>query len=372
LSGDNILLFGCGDVGPIHPPVETYSALVRDTLATGDLRFAQAERLYSTRGSLQSHCTSDHMRVAPEMASIFSDCGFDVVSVASNHGLDCGSEALLDSIDVFKSRGITPIGGGKNIAEASKPALFARNGIRVAFLAYCSVLHEGYAAEENKVGISPLRAHTYYQPYESQPGIPPQVITVPFESDLHAMARQIAEAKKNAHCLVVSMHWGIHHIPKMLADYQRIAAKVAFDAGADVILGHHPHLPKGIEVYNGKVCFYSLGDFMMSLREITPEKAAAYKRRYEAFGGKLNTDPAYARLPHGLDGIRSLIAKIVLTKEGVQSVSFLPVLIDRQLRPEILHKDNPRFDEAIQYMDWVSEDLNHHFSVGNDEVVVEG
>src|SRR5262249_12295524 len=98
------------------------------------------------------------------------------------------------------------------------------------------------------VGIAPLRAHTYYQPTEFQAGIPPRVVTIPYEEDLEGMVEDIAKARKVAHVVVVSLHWGIHHIPRMIADYQPIAAKAAFRAGADLILGHHPHVPKAIGV----------------------------------------------------------------------------------------------------------------------------
>lgn len=371
MASGSVVLFGCGDVGPTHEPIEPYSALVRDTLASGDLRFGQVERVYSTRGTPQVHSARSHSRVKPELASVLTDCKFDVVSVASNHGLDWGSDALLDSVENVRNRGIIPIGAGSNLEEACKPAFIERNGVRIAFLAFCSVLSEGYAATKTLPGIAPLRAHTYYEAFESQPGMPPKVVTLPYEDDMRGMVEHIARAKKDAHCVVVSFHWGLHFIPKMIADYQRIAERAAFDAGADLILGHHAHLPKGIDVYKGKVCFFSLSNFIMTF-EASPETATKFKQRYAAFGAEMDPDPAYRRMAYGSDGKRSLIAKAVLTKDGVQKVSFLPVLIDRQLRPEILRKGDPRFDDMVRYMDWASEDLNHKFAVEGDEVVIQG
>ena len=110
--------------------------------------------MYSERGALQVHSGGAHSRVKPHMASIFSDCGFDVVSVASNHAMDWGPDALLDTIELLREQGIKTVGAGRNLAEAREPAFIERNGIRVAFLAYCSVLHEGYAADSGQARAS--------------------------------------------------------------------------------------------------------------------------------------------------------------------------------------------------------------------------
>jgi poly-gamma-glutamate synthesis protein (capsule biosynthesis protein) len=346
--------------------MDRYGELVRDTLAGADIRFAQCERVYSERGAYQVHSNGHHSRVKPHMASIFSDCGFDVVSVASNHAMDWGEDALLDSIALLQKQGHKTVGAGRNLQQARQPSILERNGVRVAFLAYCSVLNEGYAAGTDKAGIAPLRAHSYYEPAEYQPGVPPRIITVPYERDLEAMLEDICAAKKTAHAVVVSLHWGVHYIPRMIADYQTIAANAAFAAGADLILGHHAHIPKAIAVHAGKACFYSLSNFMMSSRAKTPAKASAFERRYG-----VRMDPDYPNLAYGEDAKRSMIAKAVITASGVKSVSFLPVLIDKQLRPEVLRNGDPRFADAVRYMDWTSEGHDHHFTVLGDEVVVD-
>src|SRR5215203_5075757 len=102
MTNDRLVLLACGDVGPIHEPIERYSELARETLHTADLRFGQVERVYTERGSFQVHSGGEHTRVKPQLASIFDDCGFDVVSVASNHSMDWGPDALLDSIDLLR------------------------------------------------------------------------------------------------------------------------------------------------------------------------------------------------------------------------------------------------------------------------------
>jgi len=367
MENKKVTLLACGDVGPIHEPVSGFATLVKSTLALADIRFAQVERVYSERGALQLHSGGSHSRLNPSMASVFSDCGFNVLSLASNHAMDWGEDAMLDTLALFRDRGFQIIGAGRKLEEARQPALIDCNGMRVALLAYCSVLNEGYAAERNKAGVAPLRAHTYYESPEYQPGVPPRVVTVPYPEDLQGMSEDIAAAKQKADVVVVSHHWGIHFIPRMIADYQTIAAKAAFAAGADLILGHHAHVPKAIGTYNGKVCFYSLSNFIMGSKARTAESAAAFTRKYG-----VTLDPDYPHLAYGIDAKRSLIAKAVLSKRGVDKVSFLPVLIDKQLRPEILKHGDPRFDDMVNYMDWASEGFEHRFKVEGDEVVVTG
>jgi poly-gamma-glutamate synthesis protein (capsule biosynthesis protein) len=367
MADNSVTLMGCGDVGPLHEPMDAYSVLAQPTLAGADLRFAQVERVYSERGSLQVHSGGAHSRVKPHMASVFTDCGFDVVSLASNHAMDWGEDALLDTVALFRDRGMHVVGAGRNLHEARRPAIVERNGVKIAFLAYCSILQTGYAAGHDKAGIAPLRAHTYYEPFDYQAGVPPRVVTAPYEEDLASMVEDIAEARKSAHVLVLSLHWGIHFIPRVIADYQVTVANAAIKAGADLILGHHAHTPKAIGVHRGKACFYSLSNFIMSSTAKSPEKAVAFEKRYG-----VTLDPDFPHLSYGSDARRSLIAKAVLARDGVKRVSFLPVLIDKQLRPEVLRGGDPRFDDAVRFMEWVSEDFDHQFTVEGDEVLLTG
>jgi poly-gamma-glutamate capsule biosynthesis protein CapA/YwtB (metallophosphatase superfamily) len=115
----NIVLYGVGDVGPIHEPMDAYSALARPLLAAADIRFGQCERVYSERGALQLHSGGAHSRVHPRLASVFTDCGFEVVSVASNHAMDWGADAMLDTIELLDKKGIKTVG-----------AIWPRRGVR--------------------------------------------------------------------------------------------------------------------------------------------------------------------------------------------------------------------------------------------------
>src|SRR5438270_8552604 len=250
-----VVLLGCGDVGPIHEPMARYSALARATLAGADIRFAQVERVYSERGELQPHGGA-HGRLPPRMASVITDCGFNVVSVAGNHAMDWGAAALLDTIELLRGMGVQTIGAGRNLAEARQPAMIECKGLRVAMLAYCSVLHDGYAAGPDTPGVEPMRATARFEPVDYQPGVPPRVITTPDKQDLADLITDVRAAKEQADTVVLSLHWGVHFVPRVIADYQRTVAQGAFAAGSDLILGHHAHVPKGIVVFGRKTCFF--------------------------------------------------------------------------------------------------------------------
>ncbi|HJU18439.1 MAG TPA: CapA family protein [Stellaceae bacterium] len=360
---NEVVLLGCGDVGPIHEPMARYSELVRDTLAGAEICFAQVERVYSERGELQPHGGA-HGRLPPHMASVLTDCGFNVVSVAGNHAMDWGADALLGTIDLLRAKGIQTIGAGRNLAEARQPALIEAKGLRVAMLAYCSVLHEGYAATLDTPGVAPMRASARFEPVDYQPGVPPRVITTPDAQDLANLVADVRAAKEQADAVVLSLHWGVHFVPRLIADYQRTVAQAAFDAGADLILGHHAHVPKAIEVFGHKTCFYSLSNFIMSSSPKVTGGAAEFERNYG-----VPLDPEYPNMPYGFDAKRSLVAKAVISKDEIRT-SFLPALIDTRLRPEILRPGDPRFDDMLGYMEWASEGFAHRFSVDGDEVVI--
>ncbi|MEI9806235.1 MAG: CapA family protein [Pseudolabrys sp.] len=144
----DVMFLGVGDVGPVHGPadgfpIERYTELVRPTLAKADLRFGNCERQYSTRGVVNDE--SPHGRQPPEMARIFDDCGFDVLSLANNHMYDYGPEALLDTRALMVDKGFKVTGAGKDLQEARQPAIIDVKGVTVGFLAYCSFFSAGCA-----------------------------------------------------------------------------------------------------------------------------------------------------------------------------------------------------------------------------------
>ena len=369
-NSPQISFLGTGDCGPVHGPkdgfpIERYTELVRPTLQGVDLRFANCERQYSARG--QASETSPHGRQPPEMAQIFTDCGFDAVTIANNHMYDFGPDALLDTRALLIEKGIAVTGAGRDLDEARQPAIVARQGIKVGFLGYCSVIPEGGEAAPGKVGIAPLRVVTDYE--GRGPHAPTRVITRPNDGDMKMILDDIASLRRQVDIVVVAFHWGVIWVPRVIADYQVIAAHACIDAGADMILGHHAHVPKAIETYKGKAIFYSLSNFCMTKPFPSP-KWQEVPWQHGALRNHADQDPDYPLLPYGRDAKRTLLAKAIFGKDGVRSVSFLPMMIDQQYRPEVLRAGDPRFGDILRYMDWASDGFEHNFVQQGDEIRV--
>ncbi|MBI4192992.1 MAG: CapA family protein [Betaproteobacteria bacterium] len=363
-------LLAAGDCGPVHGakdgfPIERYTELVRPVLAKADLRFVNCMRTYSARGAYSE--LAPQVRQPPEMAKIFTDCGFDAVTIANNHIYDCGPDALLDTRALLLEKGMRVTGAGRDLTEARQPAVVERNGIRVGYLGYCSVAPQGSEAGPGKPGIAPLRVKACYETRGPHASV--RIRTEPDERDLEMLLEDIAALRRQVDIVIPALHYGVIRLPRIISDYQVTVAHACIDAGADMVVGHSPHIPKAIEVYKGKAIFYSLGVFCMT----KPFESPTWEEAPWAHGAVRNhtdQDPEYPFMPYGKDAKRSLLAKAVLSKEGVKRVSFLPMMMDKQYRTEVLRNGDPRFSDMLRYMQWVSEGFDHEFTVDGDEVVV--
>jgi hypothetical protein len=180
---------------------------------------------------------------------------FDVLSLANNHALDAGHGGLADTIEALEG---AVVGAGPTLATASRPAVVGR----VAFVAATAVFPLGAEAQPGAPGIAPLRVEDYYAapfPGMHTPGVPPQVVSIVAEEDWNRLAAAVDEAHAAADVVVASVHWGDHTRPWVLTDAERTCAQLLVEAGADIVLGHHQHLPRGVELLDGKPVFYGLG-----------------------------------------------------------------------------------------------------------------
>jgi poly-gamma-glutamate synthesis protein (capsule biosynthesis protein) len=369
LTTSTSLLIG-GDCGPVHGPadgfaIESYTELVLPVLKKADMRFVNCMRTYSTRGVF----TEDAPQVCQpiEMAAIFSNGMFDAVNMSNNHAYDSGPDAMVDTKDLLNSRGIQVTGAGRNLADARKPAIVERNGIKVGYLGYCSVAHAGSEAGPHKPGISTLRVKTCYE--TRGPHQPVRVRTEPNPKDLAMLLEDIAALRKEVDVVVFAFHSGVIRLPRIISDYQVTVAHAAIDAGADLVVGHAPHIPKAVEVYKGKVIFYSLGVFAMTKTFVAPSwNEPAWQHGSVRNHADLDSD--YPLMPYGKACTLGLLAKAQFTKQGIERVSFLPMKIDNKYRPEVLRNGDKSFAEFLAYMEWVSADMQHQFKTDGDEVVV--
>jgi poly-gamma-glutamate synthesis protein (capsule biosynthesis protein) len=364
-------LYAVGDVAPDREDPRECFALARETLRRADIGFCQLEVNLTERGQRLPQVRHTH-RARANTARALADAGFSVVSFAGNHCLDWGPDGLFDTLDNLRAAQLEVVGVGRDIAQARRPVIVERAGVRVAFLACCSILPAHYWAESQRPGCAPMRAFTVYEPIEpDQPGTPPRVHTFADRADLAALRADISAVRAKVDRVIVSLHWGIHFVPAVIADYQREVARAAIDAGADLILGHHAHILKGAELYRGKAIFYCLGNFAMDLRM---DKAHAESKGFKEIQSlhpewipdfeSLYNFPPESRM--------TLIARTQLTQHGPLQLAFSPCYINRQAQPEVLASSDPRFDQIVQYMRRISasQGLSVEYEVAGDLVLL--
>lgn len=366
------LIYAAGDIAPGREEPHTIFSEVTDFLHQGDIVFGQLEVNISKRGSRLPQARHTD-RVAENTAQAIKDAGFNVISWAGNHCMDWGREAFADTIESLEKRDIAVIGVGENIQAARKPAIFDNNGTRIAFLAYNTILPQCYWAEVDRPGCAPLRGITFYEQIEhDQPGTPCRIHSYPHKGDLDAMIADVRQAKAEADLVVVSMHWGIHFVPATIADYQPIMAHAAIDNGADLILGHHAHILKGIEVYKGKTIFYSMCNFAIDI-PFPPglENSPGFKE-IQALNPEWVFDPEYPTYVMPPDSRKTLLVKCVVEDKTIRSVGFVPIIVNKQSQPVIQKAGDPGFNQVIEYLTRVTEDqnLNARFVPEGDEVLV--
>jgi poly-gamma-glutamate capsule biosynthesis protein CapA/YwtB (metallophosphatase superfamily) len=372
-ADEDILLYAVGDIGPDRTDPGSIFQNVTGVLRQGDVVFCQLEVNLSHRG-IGTH--GKEIARNPKIAAAIKQAGFDVVSFAGNHCLEAGIDAFYDTIDNLKDQRLLVIGVGKNIEEARRPAIFECKNTKIAFLGYNSIVKEGHWAEVDRPGCAPLRAWTLYEPIEpSQPGTPTRAHTFPYRDDMSAMVEDIKKAKTQADLMIVSMHSGIHMTPAVIAEYQKEYAHAAIDSGADLILQHHAHILKGIEVYSGKVIFYGLGNFALELHFMTKEWAEipGVKEIRRALNPDWNPPyPDYPSFPFPPDSRKTIIAKCIISNKAVSKVSFLPAYINKRGEPEVLVSKDERFGEVFRYMEEISRDqgLDTKYTIDGDEVIV--
>jgi poly-gamma-glutamate synthesis protein (capsule biosynthesis protein) len=315
------------------------------------------------------------MRAHPKNAPAIKNAGFNVVSGAGNHALDWGTEAFLDTIEVMKETGIELIGVGKNLEEARRPQIVECKGTKIAFLAYNSILPMGYWAEANRPGCAPMRAWTIYEQIEhDQPGTPARIHSIANEIDKAGMIEDIKKAKARSDLVMVSMHWGIHFTEGEIAGYQKEVGYAALDAGADVILGHHAHILKPIEIYDGKPIIYSLCNFAFDLE--LPEERFESPRWKEVM--ELNPswtiDRRYKAYPFPADSRMTMACKVTISERQIQKVSLLPAMVNENSQPRFLSGKEKEFHDVLTYMEKITQDqgMNATYTVEGDELVVIG
>lgn len=205
-------------------------------MKAADVTLVNNEFCYSDRGEPLANKMWT-FRAKPERAKVLNSLGVDVAQLANNHVYDYGQTAMYDTFDALDAVGIPYVGAGRNLEEAMKPFYTTVDGKKIAIVA---------ASRAEKYKMTP-------QATDSTPGI-----LRCYDTEL--FIQTIKEARENADYVVAVVHWGTEHTT-MLEEVQRSTARDYIDAGADIIIGGHSHCLQGIEYYEDKPIFYSLGNF---------------------------------------------------------------------------------------------------------------
>jgi poly-gamma-glutamate synthesis protein (capsule biosynthesis protein) len=201
-------------------------------LKAADIAFVNLETPFSDKGPYLAGGLVFH--AAPEMIDGLKLAGVDIASTANNHARDCGPYGIAFTLEWLRSHGISPLGSGETAQAAHEGVIFARNGVRFGFLGY-----------------------TFDQKNGNWKDIDPRIAL----ADPIAMARDVADLRKRCDVVIVSMHSGVEYQPKP-SQAQIAFAHAAIDAGAKLVIGHHPHVVQPSEKYRAGLIYYSLGNFV--------------------------------------------------------------------------------------------------------------
>lgn len=251
---------------------------VAPLLRESQVAFINLESPLSNKGA-RNAAKEVTFRGRPALVQGLHTAGVDVVSLANNHALDWGSKALVDTVARLDAAGIAHAGAGGNLAAARAPALLETTSGTVALLAYTLILPEGFAAGTDRAGVNPGSGHR------------------------ERLLADISAAAKQADWVVVSFHWGIEYMGQASRE-QRALAHDAVDAGADLVLGHHPHVLQGLELYRNRLIAYSLGDFVFDhYSRVTGETVVLEVELSSAGPPSFRVTPAYLSDSHGIPNV---------------------------------------------------------------------
>jgi len=374
-----IVMYAVGDLVGYRPDLDSQFRHVSEELNKADLTFGQLEAILSDNCGQINVSTVTRMPCSsvPAYAETLKRAGLDVISFATNHCMDYGRVAFLDTLENIRNAGLTLVGAGANEEEARRFPIIDCKGTKIAILGYCSILPQDYWAFDYRPGCNPARALNAYTPIvHDQPGTPIRMETFPHHGDMYNMLEDIAEAKKLADIVVLSMHWGIHFTQAEIADYQRDYAHIAIDNGVDIVIGHHAHIIKPIEVYKGRVIFYSLGNFALEEFDTMTRDLAMLNvdRKKSKLHKEVNslTDFGKTQRTFPVDSYMEITAKIEIEDKKISRVCYKPTYLPEDCSPVILKADDPMFDKINEYMNNIcaQERIHTKFTVEGDEVII--
>ena len=233
---------------------------IKGVLSKADLTLVNLETPLTRGGDAQTW-KDVYFKGDPRLAPAMAKAGIDVVTMANNHAGDMGDSGLTDSIRYVRKAGIKVCGAGKDLADARAPRSFTVDGVKVAFLGFTDVLPIGFPATSSSPGTSPGR------------------------SDLGAVKAAVHAAAKKADFVVVAWHWN-YELTTAPTSLESSEGKAVIDAGADLVIGHHPHVLQGVQAYHGGFIAWSTGNLVFdrmtgTLNQTMLVRAEVSKRRLD-------------------------------------------------------------------------------------------
>jgi poly-gamma-glutamate synthesis protein (capsule biosynthesis protein) len=257
------------------------------------------------------------LRADPRSAGALSRAGFNAMSLANTHINDFGGEGIESTRAALHSCGISYTGAGLGHRQAREPATWTRGDQRLGLLAYTD--HGVLPSRE--WGVAPLR--------------------------LPLMVRDVRALRAKGFRVVVSIHTGVDFCDYPFPFTIRLARSLV-DAGADLVLGHHPHVLQGWERYRGGVILYSLGNFVFDEADVDLVSADFSRSSYVKRMG-LTYEPGDTR------PVDSVVFRCRLTENGIEQIEFLPVRINLEGQPVPLQ--GPAARQVLSRL----EDISSHF-----------
>jgi poly-gamma-glutamate capsule biosynthesis protein CapA/YwtB (metallophosphatase superfamily) len=283
----------------------------------------------------------------PEILDDFKASGFTMLSAANNHYMDLGDAGLIQGIEESRKRGFAISGAGKNLEEATAVAVRTVKGVRVGLLSFwCSAAQGDYTAyaraAAGKPGVAVISGQQVVVP-DGRGGA--AMMTLPLAADMRLLEEAVKKARPLADFLMVSFHqhWAgaaaanprrsdpnnrrilpadLNDPVNRVAEGRQIICRAAIDAGADVIVGHGPHVLNGVEIYKGKPILYSLGHYYM---EILRNGKALPEFRFNP-GMVASVENNWYLEEHRW----AAIARMIVRGNRVTRLEILPVVMDVQ------------------------------------------
>lgn len=286
---------------------------IDDMLAEADVTIANVESPLSDNDSEPIADKDVYIIGRPSAIESIKNSDITIASLANNHIMDYSGPALQDTIDALDEAGVLHAGAGMTEDEADKMVELTVDGVSIAFFSWTDIVPENFVAYDDNPGVASARLA------------------------MDDACRRVSEAKETHDVVIVAMHWGVEYEDYIDEELQREPAHKLADAGADVILGNHPHVMEGVEFYNGTFIAYAHGNCVFWQK---------YDHTHE-----------------------SIILNFDMTDEGVKNVVATPLYLDDTYGiPSV--STGEQAQTTLERLQEISADMNVNIEIRDDKAYI--